>query len=83
VPLKQLSSQEVAWLLEQVGIFFKRHGKEDIYEGYHKGKLRVVVVPRNRKQIPKGTLSSVLRQAGITKEEAEEILARKGKRQPS
>jgi predicted RNA binding protein YcfA (HicA-like mRNA interferase family) len=82
VPLKQLSSREVAWLLEQVGVSFKRHGKEDIYEGYHKGKLRVVVVPRNRKQIPKDTLSSIFRQAGITKAEAEEILSRKGKRQP-
>ena len=79
MPLKQLSSREVAWLLEQVGIFFKRHGKEDIYEGHHKGKRRVVVVPRNKKQIPKGTLSSILRQAGITRDEAEEILARKGK----
>ena len=82
MPLKQLSSREVVWLLEQVGISFKRHGKEDIHEGYHKGKLRVVVVPRNRKQIPKGTLSSIFRQAGITKEEAEEILSRKRKRQP-
>jgi hypothetical protein len=41
-----------------------------------------VVVPRNKKRIPKGTLSSILRQAGITKDEAEEILSRKGKRQP-
>ena len=74
---EQLSSKEVAWLLQQFGITFKRHGKEDIFEGFYKGKLRTVIVPRNKKGIPRGTLSSILRQAGISKNEAEEIL--KGK----
>jgi predicted RNA binding protein YcfA (HicA-like mRNA interferase family) len=73
VPLKQLSSRDVEWLLAQVGIMFKRHGKEDIFEGVYKGQVRTVVVPRNKKRIPKGTLSSILRQAGMTMKEAEQI----------
>jgi hypothetical protein len=36
-------------------------------------KNRVVIVPRNKRSIPKGTLSSIWRQAGITKEIAENI----------
>ena len=73
MPLKALSSAEVAWLLAQVGIAFKRHGKEDIFEGFHNGRVRVVIVPRNKRAIPPGTLSSIWRQAGMTKAEAEEI----------
>jgi predicted RNA binding protein YcfA (HicA-like mRNA interferase family) len=59
-----LSSKEVAWLLQQFGITFKRRGKEDIFEGFYNGKIRTVIVPRNKKSIPKGTLSSILRQKG-------------------
>ena len=75
--LKQLSSKEVAWLLQQFGITFKRRGKEDIFEGFYKGKTRTVIVPRSKKSIPKGTLSSILRQAGISKKEAKEVLKTK------
>ena len=41
MPLRALSSVDVAWLLAQVGIIFKRHGKEDIFEGFHNGRVRV------------------------------------------
>lgn len=51
---KQLSSKDVAWLLQQFGITLKRHGKEDIFEGLYKGKLRTVIVPRNKRGIPRG-----------------------------
>ena len=71
--LKNLSSKEVAWILDQIGITLKRHGKEDIFEGHYSGKRRVVIVPRNKRSIPQGTLSSIWRQAGITKEIAEKI----------
>jgi predicted RNA binding protein YcfA (HicA-like mRNA interferase family) len=77
MPLKSLSSDDVVWLLEQVGIVFKRHGKEDIFEGFHNGKVRVVIVPRNKRSIPRGTLGSILRQAGMTKAEAEKIWTRR------
>ena len=71
--LKNLSSKEVAWILDQIGITLKRHSKEDVFEGHYDGKRRVVIVPRNKKSIPQGTLSSIWRQAGITKEIAEKI----------
>ncbi|MCL0067110.1 type II toxin-antitoxin system HicA family toxin [Thermodesulfovibrionales bacterium] len=61
----------------EFGITFKRHGKEDIFERFYKGEIRTVIVPRNKKDIPKGTLSSILCQAGISKKETEEILKEK------
>ena len=71
--LKNLSSKDVAWILGQIGITLKRRGKEDVFAGYYDGENRVVIVPRNKRSIPKGTLSSIWRQAGITKEIAENI----------
>jgi len=71
---RDLSSDGVAKLLEKIGITFKRHGKEDIYEGYFRDKVHTVIVPRNKKSIPKGTLASIFRQAGITRKEAEKLL---------
>ncbi|ODS33979.1 MAG: YcfA-like protein [Candidatus Scalindua rubra] len=70
---KNLSSDEVAWILRQIGITIKRRGKEDIYVGEYQGNNRVVVVPRNKKSIPQGTLSSIWRQAGISNKIANEI----------
>jgi len=71
--LKNLSSKDVAWILGQTGISLKRRSKEDVFAGYYGGKNRVVIVPRNKRTIPQGTLSSIWRQAGITKEIAENI----------
>jgi predicted RNA binding protein YcfA (HicA-like mRNA interferase family) len=70
---KNLSSDDVAWILDQIGIGLKRRGKEDIYAGEYGGKNRVVVVPRNKRSIPQGTLSSIWRQAGINHKIAGEI----------
>ncbi|MCL0075101.1 hypothetical protein M1N53_02980 [Thermodesulfovibrionales bacterium] len=53
---EQLSSKDTAWLLQQFGITFKRHGKEDIFEGFYKGEIRTVIVPRNKKDIPQRNL---------------------------
>ena len=71
---RELSSDDVAEMLRRIGITFKRHGKEDVYEGYFRDKVRTVIVPRNKKSIPKGTLGSIFRQAGITGKEAEKLL---------
>jgi predicted RNA binding protein YcfA (HicA-like mRNA interferase family) len=68
-----LSSNDVAWILNQIGITLKRRGKEDVYSGDYQGKNRVVIVPRNKKSISKGTLSSIWRQSGITNEIANKI----------
>jgi len=70
---KNLSSNEVAKILSQIGITLKRRGKEDVYAGHYQGTNRVVIVPRNKRSIPKGTLSSIWRQAGINRKIAEEI----------
>ena len=78
--LKNLSSKEVAWILDQIGITLKRHGKEDVFEGHYGGKRRVIIVPRNKRSIPQGTLSSIWRQAGITKKIAEELWTRRQNR---
>ncbi|MBE9595053.1 MAG: type II toxin-antitoxin system HicA family toxin [Proteobacteria bacterium] len=78
--LKNLSSKEVAWILDQIGITLKRRSKEDVFGGYYGGENRVVIVPRNKRSIPKGTLSSIWRQAGITKEIAEKIWTRRQNR---
>jgi len=71
--LKNLSSRDVAWVLNQLGISFKRHGKEDVFDGLYNGSPRVVIVPRNKRSIPQGTLNSIWRQAGITKQIAEKL----------
>ncbi len=44
--LKNLSSKDVAWILDQIGITLKRRGKEDVFAGYYDGENRVVIVPR-------------------------------------
>jgi len=74
---KNLSSGDVAWILNQIGITFKRRGKEDVYSGKYQGKVRVVIVPRNKSSIPQGTLSSIWRQAGITSKIADEIWSKR------
>ena len=71
--LKNLSSKNVAWILDQIDITLKKRSKEDVFAGYYGGKNRVAIVPRNKRSIPKGTLNSIWRQAGITKEIAENI----------
>ena len=59
--------------MNKIRITLVRHGKEDIYAGEYEGKNRVVGVPRNKRSIPKGTLSSIWRHAGITRAAAEEV----------
>ena len=71
--LKNLSSKDVAWILDQIRITLKRRTKEDVFGGFYEGKNRVVIVPRNKRSIPQGTLNSIWRQAGITKKIAENI----------
>ena len=67
----------MAWTLNQIGIVLKRRGKEDVFEGSHAGRKRVVIVPRNKRSIPQGTLSSIWRQAGINRDIAENLWAKK------
>jgi predicted RNase H-like HicB family nuclease len=41
--------------------------------GEYQGRYRVVIVPRNKRNIPQGTLNSIWRQAGITSRIADDI----------
>ena len=56
-------------------------GKEDVYSGQAGGQNRVVILPRNKRSIPAGTLSSIWRQAGITSKIADEIWNRHNTKQ--
>ena len=75
--LRNLTSRDVAWILNQIGIELKRRGKEDVFEGFCAGRTRVVIVPRNKRSIPKGTLNSIWRQAGINNDIAETLWAKR------
>ena len=70
---KNISSREVALILNNIGITLQRRSKEDVFAGDYGGKYRVVIVLRNKKSIPQGTLSSIWRQAGINSAIADEI----------
>ena len=76
---KNLSSKNVGWILDRIGITLKRRSKEDVFAGYYDGENRVVIVPRNKRSIPKGTLSSIWRQAGINREIAGTIWKKRKK----
>ena len=41
---------------------------------YHPETRRRVVVPLHKRELPKGTLLEILKQAGMTKEELEHLL---------
>lgn len=63
------SPKKIIYLLEQNGYLLKRiNGSHHIY--FHKELKKTVVVPvHGNKDIPKGTFMSILRQAGISKDE--------------
>lgn len=60
--------QQVIKILEKHGFVFDRSkGSHHIYYCYE--TKRRVVVPLHKKDLPKGTLFEILKQAGINKEE--------------
>jgi predicted RNA binding protein YcfA (HicA-like mRNA interferase family) len=61
-----LSSREIIRILEQNGFtFISQKGSHKKF----KKENRIVIVPDPKKEIPRGTLSSIMRQAGIDKED--------------
>lgn len=72
---KLLSSREVVKVLERRGfIFIAQHGSHAKYRNARRRPILTVIVPVDRKEIPHGTMRSILRQArlhesdfGITK----------------
>jgi len=66
--LPSLTSQKVIKFLEKKGFVLDRvKGSHYIY--FHSISKRRVVVPFHKKDLPKGTLLEILRQAGIDKDE--------------
>jgi predicted RNA binding protein YcfA (HicA-like mRNA interferase family) len=65
--LPALTAKKIAKILEKDGFLLDRvKGSHHIY--YHPATKRRVVVPFHKKDLPKGTLLEILRQAGIDKE---------------
>jgi predicted RNA binding protein YcfA (HicA-like mRNA interferase family) len=66
--LPTLTAEAVIKLLKKKGFILDRSkGSHQLYINPTTGKR--VVVPFHRKDLPKGTLLEILRQAGISKEE--------------
>ena len=61
-----LSSKNIIRILEQSGFAFV--SKKGSHRKFRKGN-RVVIVPDPRKEIPRGTLASIIRQSGIDRED--------------
>lgn len=66
--LSTLTSQKVIKILERNGFVLDRtKGSHRIY--YHSESKRRVIIPYHKKDLPKGTLMEILKQAGFSKEE--------------
>ncbi len=71
--LPSLTPYKIIKVLEKKGFILDRiKGSHHIY--YHPETKRRVVVSLHKKELPKGTLLEILKQAGISKEELRDIL---------
>ena len=71
--LPSLTPQKIINALEKKGFVVDRiKGSHHIY--YHPETKRRVVVPLHTKDLPRGTLLEILKQAGISKEELRDLL---------
>jgi predicted RNA binding protein YcfA (HicA-like mRNA interferase family) len=74
--LPALRPREVIRLLEQNG-FVLDHTSGSHLIFYHQVSKRRAVVPRHNRDMPKGTLLSLLREAGFTRDEMIAFLQKK------
>ena len=66
--LPSLNPKKIIKILKEKGFILDRiKGSHHIY--YHPETRRRVVVPMHKKELPKGTLMEILKQAGISKED--------------
>ncbi|MEA3475138.1 MAG: type II toxin-antitoxin system HicA family toxin [Candidatus Cloacimonadota bacterium] len=71
--LPSITPQKVIAILEKKGFILDRtKGSHHIY--YNIVTRRRVVVPFHKKDLPRGTLLEILKQAGITKNEIRDLL---------
>jgi len=66
--LPNLTSKKLIQILEQLG-FQLDHTTGSHFVFYHSQTKRRAAVPFHRKDLPKGTLMTILREAGINREE--------------
>jgi len=72
MPNPPLTPQKIIKVLEKKGFVLDRiKGSHHIY--YHP-EMKRRVVPLHKRDLPKGTLFEILKQAGINKEELRELL---------
>ena len=68
-----LTPEKVIKALKKKGFVLDRvKGSHHIY--YHLESKRRVVLPLHKRDLPKGTLLEILKQAGITREELKDLL---------
>jgi predicted RNA binding protein YcfA (HicA-like mRNA interferase family) len=69
--LPLLSSRQVAAALERAGFHASRpaKGSHQAYEKSGPDRTLIVILPLAKKEIPRGTLRSILRQADLLEEE--------------
>ncbi|MEK9180305.1 MAG: type II toxin-antitoxin system HicA family toxin [Patescibacteria group bacterium] len=66
---KLLSSREVVSILQKNGLaFVSQKGSHAKYKKFRDGHEIVVIVPVGKKEIPMGTLRSIVRQSQLPKE---------------
>ena len=71
--LPSFTSDEIIKILESKGFILDRtRGSHRIY--YHPETRRRAIVPVHKRDLPKGTLLEIIKQAGISREELEELL---------
>lgn len=71
--LPPLTPRKIVQILEKKGFVLDRtKGSHNIY--YNPETKRRVVVPIHKKDLPKGTLFEILKQAGINKEELKDLV---------
>ena len=71
--LPSLTPQKIIKVLEKKGFVLDRiKGSHHIY--YHPETKRRVVVPLHKRDLPRGTLLEILKQAGISKVELRDLL---------
>ncbi len=71
--LPTLTPQKIIKVLEKKGFVLDRtKGSHYIY--YNKETNKRAIIPVHKRDLPKGTLLEILKQAGISKEELSELL---------
>ena len=71
--LPLITPQKIIKVLERkVFVLDRIRGSHHIY--YHPETKRRVVMPLHKRDLPKGTLLEILKQAGISKEELRDLL---------